>query len=138
MELEVDALLLNHGGIHARPATALIDLIREAEFRYSVEIWATNVGHDYKPIIPPTTLRCESSIDLMMLVAYQGCIVRFRICGQHPKSAAAAIVDLVASGFHACIEDSEYEKFVRNRREPPHALMSEYLKLKYPDKYKGS
>jgi phosphocarrier protein HPr len=84
---EGKAIICNPKGLHMRAVRELVTLLKN--FRAEVEI-----EHD------GLTASGASPLDLLSLIAGEGCEVTVKARGLDAEAALAAVVDLVACGFH--------------------------------------
>lgn len=84
-----DATVGNREGLHARPVMQFVDLA--SKFRSQIRV--TNVSGRAE------TVDGKSAMQMMLLEATQGSIVRIEACGEDAQVAVDALADLVTSGF---------------------------------------
>jgi phosphocarrier protein HPr len=84
--IERDVVVVNSLGLHARPAAQLVRLA--SSFASEVEL--------VKDGVP---VNCKSIMGVMMLAAECGSTLVVRAVGEDAEAAAAAMVELFASGF---------------------------------------
>ncbi len=81
-----EAQVVNSLGLHARPAAQLVRLA--SGFESAIELIRDGVP-----------VNCKSIMGVMMLAAECGSIIVVRATGSDAEAAAAAVADLIASGF---------------------------------------
>jgi phosphocarrier protein HPr len=85
--IERDAKIVNPQGMHARPAAELVKVA--AAFRCAVEVRKGDLAVNGKSIL-----------GVMMLAAEPGSMLRIKTDGDDAEAAMAALLALVADGFH--------------------------------------
>jgi phosphocarrier protein len=84
--IEREATIVNQEGLHARPAARIVRLANN--FASDIELVKDGVGVNGKSIM-----------GVMMLAAEHGSSITIRASGPDAEQAAAALAELVASGF---------------------------------------
>jgi len=85
--IEREARIVNPLGMHARPAAELVKVAS----RFASDI---RVGKD------DLLVNAKSIMGVMMLAAECGSVIRFQADGSDAEAALAALLELVADGFH--------------------------------------
>lgn len=80
----------NTEGLHARPVMRFIDVASRFQSKVSV----MNVTRRGEKVDG------KSAMQMMLLEATQGCVLRIEACGADAAAAVAALGTLVESGFH--------------------------------------
>ena len=80
----------NTEGLHARPVMRFIDVAS----RYQSKVSVMNVTRRGE------TVDGKSAMQMMLLEATQGCVLRIEACGADAAAAVEALAALVESGFH--------------------------------------
>jgi phosphocarrier protein HPr len=83
---QVQAVIVNKLGLHARPSAALT----QAATRFKSEVWVTKGTR---------RINGKSIMGVMMLAAARGATLTLEADGPDEEAALAALVDLIASGF---------------------------------------
>jgi len=86
-----EAKVANREGLHARPVMRFVDLAS----KYRAVILVTNISGRAE------TVDGKSAMQMMLLEAVQGSVLRIEARGEDAASAADALAALVASGFAA-------------------------------------
>jgi len=84
----------NAEGVHARPVMRFIDVAS----RYQSKVVVANVSRRNEKVDG------KSAMQMMLLEASQGCVLRIEANGPDADDAVAALAALVESGFHAVPE----------------------------------
>ena len=84
----------NTEGLHARPVMRFIDVAS----RFQSKVTVANVSRRGEKVDG------KSAMQMMLLEATQGCLLRIEACGADAAAAVEALATLVDSGFHK-IED---------------------------------
>lgn len=88
-EIVRETAVVNREGLHARPVMRFVDLA----CRYRSRISVTNVTKNGRPVDG------KGAMQMMLLEATQGSVLRISAIGEDARDAAEALVALVASGF---------------------------------------
>ncbi|MEK6675959.1 MAG: HPr family phosphocarrier protein [Planctomycetota bacterium] len=84
-----DVAIPNTEGLHARPVMRFVALAA----KFHSQIWVTNLTRNAE------RLDGKSAMQLMLLEATQGCVLRIEAQGADSQAAVTALADLIASGF---------------------------------------
>ena len=85
-----DVTIGNTEGLHARPVMRFIDVAS----RYQCKVSVMNVTRRGEKVDG------KSAMQMMLLEATQGCVLRIETFGADAAAAVAALAELVESGFH--------------------------------------
>ena len=88
-EASRDATVANREGLHARPVMRFVDLAS----KYQSSVTVTNISRRGE------TVDGKSAMQMMLLEATQGCVLRIRACGEDAQETVDALAALVSSGF---------------------------------------
>lgn len=88
-EVSQDATVVNKEGLHARPVMRFVDLA--STFKSTVSVTNTTRNGE--------TVDGKSAMQMMLLEATRGCVLRIVACGEDASIAANALAALVDSGF---------------------------------------
>ena len=80
----------NTEGLHARPVMRFIDVAS----RYQCKVSVMNITRRGERVDG------KSAMQMMLLEATQGCVLRIEACGSDAAAAVEALAALVESGFH--------------------------------------
>ena len=86
-----DATVVNKEGLHARPVMRFVDLA--CTFKSTVSV--TNTSRNGE------TVDGKSAMQMMLLEATRGCVLRIVACGEDAPIATNALAALIDSGFDA-------------------------------------
>lgn len=86
-----DATVTNREGLHARPVMRFVDMASTYQSTVSV----TNISRDAEKVDG------KSAMQMMLLEATQGCVLRIEARGADAQEAVDALAALVGSGFEA-------------------------------------
>ena len=79
----------NQAGLHARPVMRFVDLA--SQYRSTVAV--TNISRHSE------TVDGKSAMEMMLLEATKGCVLRIEVRGEDAHEAAEALATLVKAGF---------------------------------------
>jgi len=85
-----DATVPNREGLHARPVMRFVDLAS----KYKSTVAVTNVSCDKEKVDG------KSAMQMMLLEATQGSVLRIEACGEDADEAVRALAALVNAGFN--------------------------------------
>jgi phosphotransferase system HPr (HPr) family protein len=85
----LDVSVVNREGVHARPVMRFVDLAS----RYQSKVSVTNVSRRGEK------LDGKSAMQMMLLEATQGCVLRIEACGVDAEAAVDQLGRLVQAGF---------------------------------------
>ena len=85
-----DVTVLNKEGLHARPVMYFVDLAS----KYNSKVSVTNISRGEEKVDG------KSAMEMMLLEATQGCVLRIEACGEDAREAVDALADLVGTGFN--------------------------------------
>ena len=85
-----DVTIGNTEGLHARPVMRFIDVAS----RYQSKVSVMNLTRRGEKVDG------KSAMQMMLLEATQGCVLRIEACGADADAAVSALATLVESGFH--------------------------------------
>ena len=85
-----DVTVLNKEGLHARPVMYFVDLAS----KYNSKVSVTNISRGEEKVDG------KSAMDMMLLEASQGCVLRIEACGEDAREAVDALAALVGTGFN--------------------------------------
>lgn len=85
--IEREARIVNPLGMHARPAAELVKVA--SRFTSSIQVGRGEL-----------MVNAKSIMGVMMLAAELGSMIRLRAEGDDAEAAVAAVLELVAAGFH--------------------------------------
>jgi len=80
----------NTEGLHARPVMRFIDVAS----RFQSKVTVANVSRRGEKVDG------KSAMQMMLLEATQGCVLRIEACGADAAAAVEALAALIESGFH--------------------------------------
>ena len=80
----------NTEGLHARPVMRFIDVAS----RFQSKVTVANVSRRGEKVDG------KSAMQMMLLEATQGCVLRIEACGTDADAAVEALAALIESGFH--------------------------------------
>ena len=80
----------NTEGLHARPVMRFIDVAS----RFQSKVTVANVSRRGEKVDG------KSAMQMMLLEATQGCVLRIEACGADAAAAIDALTALIESGFH--------------------------------------
>jgi phosphotransferase system HPr (HPr) family protein len=93
-----DAAVKNKEGLHARPVMSFVDVA--LRYRSTITVKNTTRRGD--------AVDGKSAMQMMLLEATMGCVLRISACGDDAVEAADALAELVESGFDQALKaDSE-------------------------------
>lgn len=84
-----DVTVLNKEGLHARPVMYFVDLAS----KYNSKVSVTNISRGEEKVDG------KSAMEMMLLEATQGCVLRIEACGDDALEAVDALAALVGTGF---------------------------------------
>ncbi len=88
-EAFLEVTVANREGVHARPVMRFVDVA--CTFRS--QVWVRNVTRDGERVDG------KSAMQMMLLEATQGCVLRIETRGPDAREAAATLAALVEAGF---------------------------------------
>ena len=84
-----DVTVPNQEGVHARPVMRFVDVAST----FQAQVFVTNATRNGE------TLDGKSAMQMMLLEATQGCVIRIEARGEDAQEAVSALTALVESGF---------------------------------------
>lgn len=98
-----DVTVLNKEGLHARPVMYFVDLAS----RYDSKVSVTNISRGTEKVDG------KSAMEMMLLEATQGCVLRIEACGHDAREATDALAALVGTGFNTEAPDQPEQEIER-------------------------